>query len=230
MTDTDKWELQRMLQESQEELEKLWNHNKLLLEQLKAYEGQTYVPPKPSKPEDEADIGKQEELERLWNHNKLLVERLEAYEDLSGVPIPFKEEDEKLDTSKPTDREVKTKALKRLRTQFLDLHAEKMQLLEKLQDRDAELKKLREETIGDEPLANYPDVRRSLSVGEVRFSAEDTNAEVDRLRSVLEDKEKKLDNLAMQLKSFQAVASDNAQLIDQVDQLKAKLKASEVIM
>ena len=120
-------------------------------------------------------------------------------------------------------------AFQRLKTQYLRMLEEKMQLLDKLEKRDNQLKALREEKLakGEESTANYPDVMRSLSVGDAQSPA-DPRAEVDRLRGVLDDREKKIHNLQVQLNSFQQVASGNATLEEQIVQLKGKLEASEV--
>ena len=120
-------------------------------------------------------------------------------------------------------------AFQRLKTQYLRMLEEKMQLLDKLEKRDNQLKALREEKLakGEESTANYPDVMHLLSVGDTQSPA-DPRAEVDRLRGVLDDREKKIHNLQVQLNSFQQVAIGNATLEEQIIQLKGKLEASEV--
>ena len=55
-------------------------------------------------------------------------------------------------------------------------------------------------------------------------SPADPRAEVDRMRGVLEDREKKIHNLQVQLNSFMQVASGNVALEEQVVQLKRKLE------
>lgn len=150
-------------------------------------------------------IESQNELEQLRNDNKSLSECLNLLEqqgeDEEGEP-------------------VSQVAFRRLKNKFLSMHSEKTQLLEKLEARDAEVKELRE---GNRPPVEYPDVQRSLSTGEP-LSPEDPMTEVHRLRSVLDDKEKKIQNLNMQLKSFQEVASVNADLEEQIAQLKKQLQ------
>ena len=165
----------------------------------------------------------QEELENLWCQNKLLVERVRVLEEEAQSGM-------KSETLGKTDNvSPEPGAFQRLKTQYLSTVEEKMQLLEKLEERDNQLKVLREEKLekGEESTANYPDVMRSLSVGDAQSPA-DPRAEVDRLRGVLDDREKKIHNLQVQLNSFQQVASGNVTLEEQIIQLKGKLEASEV--
>ena len=61
------------------------------------------------------------------------------------------------------------------------------------------------------------------------MSPEDPRAEVHRLREVVDDKEKKIHNLTMQLKTFEDVASGNIDLGEEVVELKAKLQSYEVL-
>ena len=113
----------------------------------------------------------QEELEELWNHNKILVERVRVLEECNV---------EVTGNISPEPGHL-----------YISTVEEKMQLLEKLEERDNQLKVLREEKLekGEESTTNYPDVMRSLSVGDAQSPA-DSRAEVDRLRGVVEDREK----------------------------------------
>ena len=116
----------------------------------------------------------QEELQRLWNHNKQLLERLKVTEG-------------QLEASQEIDDQGTD--LRRLKKKYLSIHGEKtqlstekVQLLEKLDERDLQLKELREKlSTDDQSQASLPNVQRSLSVGEA-LSPEDPRAEVDRLR------------------------------------------------
>ena len=216
MTDADKWELQRMLKESQEELQRLWNHNRALVEQLKALEGQKDA----SRAEHEGKIDSgldpekivEQMMKKAEDKSGEFTEQLRANEKLQDAPVPPKEGKE------PTD------AFARLKKNYLALHAERTQLLEKLEERDKQLKELREE----QP-TYYPNVQRSLSMGEV-LSPEDPRAEVGRLQEVLQDKEKKIHNLGMQLKSLEAAMSGGADHASRelIQQLQERLKAAEV--
>ena len=165
----------------------------------------------------------QEELEKLWSQNKLLVEHVRVLEEEA-------QSDVKSETLGKTDNvSPEPGTFQRLKTQYLSTLEEKMQLLEKLEERDNQLKVLREEKLEkeEESTANYPDVMHSLSVGDTQSPA-DPRAEVDRLRGVLDDRENKIYNLQVQLNSFQQVASGNVTLEEQIIQLKRKLEASEV--
>ena len=201
MTDADKLELQEMLKQSQEELEKLWNHNKILVERVRVLEEAQSDVKTETLDSETLDLEKSETLDMKKS------ETLEKTGNISPEPGAFQ----------------------RLKTKYLSTVEEKMQLLEKLEERDNQLKVLREEKLakGEESTANYPDVMRSLSVGDAQSPA-DPRAEVDRLRGVLEDREKKIHNLQVQLNSFQQVASGNVTLEEQIIQLKGKLEASEV--
>ena len=133
--------------------------------------------------------------------------------------------------------------LKELKAKYLAIHAEKMdlitnknqlvaekdQLLEKLEERDNQLKQLREEILarGDGPPTEHPNVERSLSMGSIQ-SPDDPKAEVKRLREVLEERETKIHNLTMQLKTFEAVAGDKASLETDIVELKEQLQEAQV--
>ena len=198
MTDADKWDLQQMLKESQEELEKLRAENKSLLERLG------------EKRDDEKDAEKDAENAGL-----------------QAAPISSSEESK----------------FQRMRNKYLLVHDEKMrllderekflnerqELLEKLEERDAQLMKLRRETLvrGNRRSSDHPDVERSLSVGDL-MSPDDPKAEVVRLRKVVDDQDKKIHNLEVQLKSFEAVASSKANLEEEIAKLKGQLESSRV--
>ena len=137
MTDSDKLELQDMLKQSQEELERLWNHNKLLHKRLEVLEGQHHMH-ESSELEGEGEIG---DISKSQLKVAELSNRLRAYEEqLCYLP-------------KPSDQEhvVETEPVKlqRLKKKYLSLHAEKLQiqsekmkLLGELEERDIQLKKL----------------------------------------------------------------------------------------
>ena len=189
--DADKWDLQQMLKESQEELEKLRAENKSLLERL----GE-----KRDNEKDAENAG------------------------LQAAPISSSEESK----------------FQRMRNKYLLVHDEKMrllderekflnerqELLEKLEERDAQLMKLRRETLvrGNRRSSDHPDVERSLSVGGL-MSPDDPKAEVVRLRKVVDDQDKKIHN---QLKSFEAVASSKTNLEEEIAKLKGQLESSQV--
>ena len=201
MTDSDKLELQDMLKQSQEELERLWSHNQLLHERLKVLEGQHHM--HELEGEGEIDISKSQcKVAELTN-------RLRAYQEHVVETEPVK--------------------LQRLKKKYLSLHAEKLQiqsekmkLLGELEERDVQLKEL----LSESPYGS-PRLEQSLSLGALE-SPEDPRAEVYRLRSVVNDREKKLSNLNIQLKTFQEVAASNADHERQLKQLQMKLKATEV--
>ena len=156
-------------------------------------------------------VESQQELELLREKNQTLLEAVE----LEG------------------DSRVKKlqEANMRLTDKYLSLHGEKMHLFEKVKERDDQLRDLREAGVvmtDSRHNACFPNVQRSLSVGEVT-NLTDPIAEVDRLRIVIECKSKKIDNLTMQLNSFQDVASGNVSLQSDVTELKAKLEEAEVI-
>ena len=137
----------------------------------------------------------------------------------------------------------KAKAFKDLKAKYLQVVDEKLQLLaerdqllgerkqllEKLADRDIELKQLREETLPERdgrPPVSHPDVERSLSMGDL--SPDDPTAENRKLRKMIEEKDMEIDNLKVQLKSFEAVASGNMSLREENARLKDRLKAAQV--
>ena len=104
-----------------------------------------------------------------------------------------------------------------------------MQLLEKLEERDAQLQQLREESLrerDDRPPVSHPDVERSLSTGDV--SPDDPKAEIRKLRKVIEEKDVKMENLYVQLRSFDAVASAKTSLEKEIAQMKTQLEAAKV--
>ena len=217
MTDSDKLELQDMLKQSQEELERLWNNNKLLHERLKVLESQHHMH-ESSELEGEGEIG---DISKSQCKVAELTNRLRAYkEQLCYLP-------------KPSDQEhvVETEPVKvqRLKKEYLSLHAEKLQiqsekmkLLGELEERDVQLKEL-QENLTESPYGSLR-IEQSLSLDALE-SLEDPRAEVYRLRNVVDDKDKKLN---IQLKTFQEVAASNADLKRQLGQLQMKLKDTEV--
>ena len=186
MTDADKLELERMLRESQEKLEKLQVENKNL-------------------------------LELLQNQS---TESKEEVSNLHPADVPQQQ------AGSPGQE---PKALKDLKGKYLLLHGEKMQLLEKLEERDAQLQQLREESLpekDDRPPVSHPEVERSLSTDDL--SPADSKAEIRILRKVIEEKDLKIDNLNVQLRAFDAVASGNMSLGEEIAELKDKLQAAQV--
>ena len=125
--------------------------------------------------------------------------------------------------------------MKCLRENFLKVHAEKMDLLEKLGARDEELKQLRDQKAGVSE--THLNVTRSLSADVIlQLSPDDPTAEVVRLTEVVESKQSKIENLEVQVKSFQNVAIEKKRLEshsqDQsrtVMGLKKDLQAAQVI-
>ena len=183
MTDADKLELERMLRESQEKLDKLQVENKNLLELL-----------------------------QLQNQTP---ESKEEVPNLHPADVP--------------QQQAGSRALKDLKAKYLLLFDEKLQLLEKLEQRDTQLQQLHEETLPERdgrPPVSHPDVERSLSTGDL--SPDDPKAEVKKLRKVIEEKDMKIDNLNVQLRSFEVVASGNMSLGEEIAKLKDKLEAAQV--
>ena len=176
-------------------------------------------------------IESQKQLELLQTENKQLLARLKILEE-QDVNAVGKEELQKTAVQEQSDRqERKSKpvdlleAHKRLKSKFLKLHEEKMELLEKLEERDTQVKTLRDKV--SQVTVEYPTVEHSLSAGELQ-SPDDPKAEIYQLKKVIEDKEKKIDNLTVQLQSFEKVASGNTDLGQQVVKLKEQLKAAQV--
>lgn len=137
MTNAEKWELQEMLMESHEELERLWNHNKILVERLQHLQGSSRL-------EQESEV------------ESKLPEHLQTYEQQQSY----------LHLAKPFNPECQagTASSDTLR-QLIDMHAEKMSLLEKLNERDAQLKEMHEILAKvDVTRTNNCCVKRSLSV------------------------------------------------------------------
>ena len=154
-----------------------------------------------------------DDLLQLGEDYKYLLKQEQVTTDPAGLPAAEGKSDE---------------AQKRLKRNYLKIHDEKLQLLQKLEERDAELKELRTaNATGEKTQKDYPSVERSLSVGEVK-SPEDPRAEVDRLRRVIEEKEVKVDNLNIQLQTFQEQAEENVTLSQQIAGLMEELKAMKV--
>ena len=65
-----------------------------------------------------------------------------------------------------------------------------------------------------------------MSTGDL--SPDDPKAENRNLRKVIEEKDMEIDNLKVQLRSFQAVASGNMSLGEENARLKDRLKAAQV--
>ena len=122
MTDTARSEVQKKLKESQEELEKLWKQNQCHEEHVKALEAQE---------QELKGLWKaaQEQSQDFWNQNRQLVHRLQAFEALENASKTSKQD---------------TDPFKTLRTNYIGLHSEKTQLLEKLDEHVSQVKELRE--------------------------------------------------------------------------------------
>ena len=222
MTDADKFKLERMLQDSQDELENLRVKNKNLTNRLTESQEQLEELRVARESFNERLTASQEKLERLQAENTNLLERLEersAPKPASGV--------------QPSGLEAKV--FKDLKAKYLQLMDEKIKLtperdqLLNLADRDVELKLLHEETLperGDRPPVSHPDVERSLSTGDL--SPDDPKAEVKQLRKVIEEKDVKMENLYLQLRSFHAVASTKTSLEKEIAQMKLQLEAAQV--
>ena len=213
MTDADKLELEQMLRESQDELEKLRVKNKNLGDHLAESQEQL----------EELRIARENLMvsqERLQAQNKNLTERvaeLSAPKPAGGV--------------QPSGQEAK--AFKDLKAKYLQVVDEKLQLLaerdqllgekKQLPEIETELKQLH---LPERPSISHPEVERSLSTGDL--SPEDPKAEIRKLRKVIEEKDVEIDNFKVQLRSFEAVASGNKSLGEQNARLKDKLKAAQV--
>ena len=162
----------------------------------------------------------QEKLGRLQAENKNLLERmaeLSALKPAGGV--------------QPSGHEAK--AFKDLKAKYLQvvdekytLLSEREQLVVKLEQRDLGLYEENLPKRDDRPPVSHPDVERSLSTGDL--SPDDPKAEVKKLRKVIEEKDMKIDNLKVQLRSFEAVASGNMSLGVEIAGLKDKLEAAQV--
>ncbi len=118
---------------------------------------------------------------------------------------------------------------KRLRANYLKVNEERILLIAQLEERDAQMKRYRDELAAkDAPPATLSlNVQRSLSAGEAE-SLEDPKAEVRRMENALKEKDVKIDNLEVQLDSFQVVARGNMDLRKEVLELKKQLRESEV--
>ena len=220
MTDVDKFNLERMLQDSQDELENLRVENKNLANHLTESQEQLEELQVARESFNERLVKSQEKLGRLQAENKNLLERmaeLSALKPAGGV--------------QPSGHEAK--AFKDLKAKYLQvvdekytLLAEREQLLVKLEQRDLGLYEENLPGRDDRPPVSHPDVERSLSTGDQ--SPDDPKAEVKKLRKVIEEKDMKIDNLNVQLRSFDAVASGNMSLEEENARLKDKLKAAQV--
>ena len=210
MTDTARSEVQKKLKESQEELEKLWKQNQCHEEHVKTLEAQE---------QELKGLWKaaQEQSQDFWNQNRQLVHRLQAFKALENASKTSKQD---------------TDPFKTLRTNYIGLHTEKTQLMENLDERDSQVKELREKLARSsdpaESPGSLPNVQRSLSIGQPLLPGHDSTAEVQQLRQVLQERETKIHNLNVQLNTFQEVASNNTKLQQQISRLRAKLKAHEV--
>ena len=220
MTDADKFKLERMLQDSQDELENLRVENKNLTNHLTESQEQLEELRVARESFNERLMESQEKLERLQAENKNLLERvaeLSAPKPAGGVQPPSHE----------------AKAFKDLKTKYLQVVDEKLQLLaerdqllgekKQLPEIETELKQLH---LPERPPVSHPDVERSLSTGDL--SPDDPKAESRNLRKVIEEKDMEIDNLKVQLRSFQAVASGNMSLGEENARLKDRLKAAQV--
>ena len=241
MTDADKWELQEMLKESHEELERLWNHNKTLVERLKAMEMQQHLQ-EPSVAEDSEAGSEVNECLRAYEQQLCYLPKPSKQERKAGTADALRQlKDEylsmhtekmslleKLEEQDAQLKEMRAMLAESGKEKYLSMHTEKMSLLEKLEERDAQLKEMRE-TLAESGITptNYPHLECSLSLGALG-SPENPKVEVYRLRSVIEEKEKKLENMNMQVKTFEDVANEKAGLEEQVEQLSTQLRTLEV--
>ena len=220
MTDADKLELEQMLRESQDELEKLRVENKNLSDHLTESQEQLEQLGFARESLYERLTESHEKLERLQAENKNLLERvaeLSAPKPASGVQPPSHE----------------ARAFKNLKAKYLQVVDEKLQLLAERDQLLGEKKQLPEIETGltqlhlpDGPPVSHPDVERSLSTEDL--SPDDPKAEIRKLRKVIEEKDMEIDNFRVQLKSFEAVASGNMSLREENARLKDRLKAAQV--
>ena len=169
----------------------------------------------------------QKQLRQLQEEKKKLTDDLLQLEE--DYKCLLKQEPVTKDPAVAPAAEGKSdKAQKRLKKNYLKLLDEKLQLLQKLEERDAELKELRTaNATGEKTQKDYPSVEHSLSAGEVT-SPKDPRAEVYHLRHVIEEKDMKLDNLDMQLQMFQEQAEENINLSQQIAGLKEELRTMKV--
>ena len=151
----------------------------------------------------------QQELELLRQRNKTLHEAMEL------------EGDDKLSKLKEDTQ--------RLNDKYLALYGGKMELFEKKMEHDNQIRDLRGGRVVQAESGTpcyYPNVQRTLPLEEV---ISDPNIEVDHLKSVVEDRDKKIHNLKMQLDSFQDVASGKVHLENNVTEFEMKLENAEVM-
>ena len=164
----------------------------------------------------------QKQFELLQTENKQLLAHLKILEE-QDVNAVRKEELQKTAVQEQSDRqEGKFKlvnlpeAHKRLKSKYLKLHEQKMELLEKLEERNVQVKTVCDKVF--QVTVEYPTMERSLSAEELQSPDNPKAAEIYQLRKVIEDKENKIDNLTVQLQSFEKV----------VVKLKEQLKAAQV--
>ncbi len=184
MTDSDK----KKLIESQQELEKLKKENEDILskqeqDKTERVEMENYL--------------KELETEKsvLTSHLETLQEELSRNAALRGKSQPVEELN------------------KGLRANYLKVNEERILLISQLEERDAQIKRYRDKLAAKDapPTTLSLNVQRSLSAGEAE-SLEDPKAEVHRLGNALKGKETEVDNLKVQLQSFQEVACGNMDL------------------
>ncbi len=248
MTDSDKKELMK----SQQELEKLKKENEDILskqEQDKAarVEMESYL--KELETEKSDLTSRLETLQAELSRNAASVDELTGYvheleaqkENYLSLPqeetVPRRETTEltqvTVNSAEKVIKEGKSQPVKelnkRLRANYLKVNEERILLLEQLEERDAQIKRYRDELAAKNtpPDTSSLNVQRSLSAGDAE-SLEDPKAEVRCLKNSLKEKEVEVDNLKVQLQSFQEVASGNMDPGKEVLELKKQLKESEV--
>ncbi len=232
MTDSDK----EKLIESQQELEKL---NEDLLSKQEQHKAERVEMENHLK---KLEIEKSDLTSRLQTLQAELSRNAASMDELTGYIRELEAQKENY-LSRPKKETVSAEKVikerksqpvveelnKRLRANYLKVNEERILLLEQLEERDAQIKRYRDEVaVKDAPPDTLSiNVQRSLSAGEAE-SLEDPKAQVRHLENALEEKEVEIDNLKVILDSFQEVASGNMDLGKEVVELKKQLRESEV--
>ncbi len=168
----------------------------------------------------------QKELENLRSEKESLLEHIEVLEvqfHLSDARSAL----ENADTAKAGQGQTRSDAdkLRQLKKNYLKVHNEKLELLEKVKERDSQVKELRD---GFGQTANPPVDNQAPQHSSDLPSPEDPRAEVDTLRATLDEREDRIHNLSMQLRSFQGLADEKANYKVQITQLREALETARV--
>ena len=169
----------------------------------------------------------QKELENLRKEKENLLEQREGLlEHVKVLEDSVDAKPESADSAKAVqEKKSEAEKFRQMKKSYLKIHAQKMQLEEKVIERDTQLKVFREGFgVTPSPPVDDHDLQRSSSAGDLT-SPVDPRAEVLRLRSVVKEKDERIHNLDMQLRSFQQGLADGQ---DQITQLRAELESTQV--